>query len=177
MKNAWKHFLLISKHRWEVFKLCVRAGIPFRGLVHDLSKYSPTEFLESIKYYNGYTSPINLARKEQGYSLSFIHHTTLNKHHAEYWYDILADKKAPVIPYKYMAEMICDKIAAGKIYSGKDFNLSEPLEFFLKCKDKLYMNDKVYDYTVNILTEVSKYGIKKTINPKNLKEKYKKICK
>lgn len=177
MEKAWKHFLLITKHRWEVFKLCCRAGIPFRGIIHDLSKYSPTEFLESIKYYNGIKSPVTVAREVQGYSLCFIHHTTHNKHHAEHWFDILAKDRAPIIPYKYMAEMICDKIAAGKVYSGKDYVDSEPLEFFLKCKDKLYMNDKIYEYTKTVLEQLSKEGIKKTINPKNLKEKYKKICK
>ena len=49
IKKAIKHFNLITKHRWIVFKLCVKAGIPFRGLLHDLSKYSPTEFIESVK--------------------------------------------------------------------------------------------------------------------------------
>lgn len=59
-----KHFLLISKHRWIVFKYAVRAGIPWRGITHDLSKYSPTEFFESIKYYNGHRSPILACRED-----------------------------------------------------------------------------------------------------------------
>ena len=40
IKNLILHFNLVNKHRYKVFKLCVKAGIPFRGLVHDLSKYS-----------------------------------------------------------------------------------------------------------------------------------------
>ena len=63
MLKAIKHFNLITKHRWLVFKLCVRAGIPYRGIVHDLSKYSPTEFWESAKFYVGDHSPINEAKK------------------------------------------------------------------------------------------------------------------
>ena len=50
IKNTIKHFNLITRHKWEVFKLCCRIGIPWRGLLHDLSKYSPTEFWESVKY-------------------------------------------------------------------------------------------------------------------------------
>ena len=44
-KNACKHFNLVNKHRWTVFKLSIRAGIPIRGFMHDFSKYSPTEFI------------------------------------------------------------------------------------------------------------------------------------
>ena len=58
-KNYWKHFKLITKHKYYVFKNCCYAGIPLQGIVHDLSKYSPTEFLESVKNYSGDRSPID----------------------------------------------------------------------------------------------------------------------
>ena len=57
--KIWKHFCLVNKHRWYVFRLSIKAGIPWRGLLHDLSKYSPTEFFESVKYYNGKRSPLH----------------------------------------------------------------------------------------------------------------------
>ena len=69
--KIWKHFCLVNKHRWYVFKLSIKAGIPFRGLTHDLSKYSPVEFFESAKYYDGNISPIKLCKKEKGYSSCF----------------------------------------------------------------------------------------------------------
>ena len=53
LKNTIKHFNTINKHRWLVFKLCCKAGIPWRGFVHDLSKYSRTEFWDSVRYYQG----------------------------------------------------------------------------------------------------------------------------
>ena len=58
IKNVVEHFCTITKHRWVVFKLCTKVGEPWRGLVHDLSKYSPTEFWEGVKYFNGHHSPI-----------------------------------------------------------------------------------------------------------------------
>ena len=72
--NTLKHFNLVTRHRWVVFKLCCKAGIPWRGLVHDLSKFSPTEFWESVKYYNGSMSPILLQRenkaiRKRGYTI------------------------------------------------------------------------------------------------------------
>ena len=38
------HIKTVTKHKWLVFKLCCRAGIPWRGFMHDWSKFSPTEF-------------------------------------------------------------------------------------------------------------------------------------
>jgi hypothetical protein len=66
LKNALKHLKLITKHKWVVFKLCCKVGIPWRGFVHDLSKYSFTEFGESVKYYTGTHSPISECRKQTG---------------------------------------------------------------------------------------------------------------
>lgn len=115
LKNAVKHFMVITKHRWIVFKLCLKVGEPWRGLVHDLSKYSPTEFFESIKYFSGTRSPIVSCRLDKGYSQSWLHHKGRNKHHPEYWIDFQAPNVTPIMPYKYTAEMLCDKLAAGLV--------------------------------------------------------------
>lgn len=45
MAHPIKHFITITKHRHRVMLHCFKAGIPFQGLTHDLSKYSPTEFI------------------------------------------------------------------------------------------------------------------------------------
>ena len=82
-----KHFITITKHKYEVFKLCCKAGIPFQGLIHDNSKYSFTEFFISAKFYTGINSPIMRERKKYGYSKAWIHHKGRNKHHFEYWLD------------------------------------------------------------------------------------------
>lgn len=51
MKNVYGHFKTVTTHRFYVLKFCIMAGIPIRGLLHDLSKFSKVEFLEGIKYY------------------------------------------------------------------------------------------------------------------------------
>ena len=64
IKNFIGHLKTITYHKIVVFKLCVKAGILYRGLVHDLSKYSPTEFWEGVKYYQeGKRSPISYCRE------------------------------------------------------------------------------------------------------------------
>ena len=174
--KALKHFNLITKHKWIVFKLCLKAGIPFRGLMHDLSKYSPTEFIESAKFYVGDHSPITEAKKANGYSKAWLHHKGRNKHHYEYWYDAKAPDKTPVIPYKYAVEMVCDTLAAGKIYLKEKWNNNSQLEYWLRTKDLEYINLKTAEFLEAVYKEVSENGIDKTINKNNLKRLYKKYC-
>ncbi len=102
-------------------KLYIRVGELKRGLLHDLSKYSWTEFSKWVKYYNEKHSPITECKKDKGYSEAWLHHKGRNKHHFEYWVDILAPNQTPIIPYKYVAEMLCDKMAAGIVYQGKNW--------------------------------------------------------
>lgn len=170
------HFNLINKHRWIVFKLCVKAGIPFRGLIHDLSKYSFTEFFESVKYYNGKMSPIVIARNKKGYSKAWLHHKGRNKHHPEYWYDLAAKDSTPIIPYKYTVEMICDNLAAGIIYNGKKWEKNSQLKYWLATKHIVPINEKVDNMLTEVFTQISIYGINGVINRKNLKKLYKKYC-
>ena len=49
MKYLFMHLHTVNRHRWEVFKLCTKCGFIWRGLTHDLSKYSIEEMSESIK--------------------------------------------------------------------------------------------------------------------------------
>ena len=177
LKRMWLHFKLITKHKWLVFKLCTKVGLLWRGIVHDLSKYSTAEFLESSKYYVGYKSPIQVAREKREYSLAWLHHKGRNKHHEEYWYDFNAPIKAPVIPYKYTIEMLCDNLAAGMVYKGKNFTKDYPLWYWKNVKNKKIFHPKMVNFFDNIFEEISKKGIEEVLNKQNLKEKYNKYCK
>ena len=178
MKSFFGHLHTVNKHRFIVFKLCCRAGIPWRGFVHDLSKYSITEFSESIKYYSGKHSPIRDCKQKNGYSKAWLHHKGRNKHHYEYWYDYAAPEPTPIIPYKYTVESICDTLAAGIVYNGKDWTNSTQLEYWNKVlgKGQVRVNKKIENFYTDIYTQVSKKGIKEVITPKNLKKTYNKHC-
>ena len=116
------HLWMILRHKAWVFHYSCKIGIPFRGLVHDLSKFSPVEFFESVRYYTGTSSPINACKADKGYSLAWQHHKGRNPHHYEYWMDRFDEGGVPIlIPFKYVAEMTADWLAAGKAYRGKDF--------------------------------------------------------
>ena len=177
VKNFFKHLNLVNKHRFLVFKLSIKAGIPFRGLVHDLSKYSPTEFFESVKYFDGKISPIKVCKKENGYSKAWLHHKGRNKHHFEYWYDFAAPDKTPVMPYKYTVELICDTLAAGLAYKGKAWKQSNQIEYFENRKDLDYINEDIKKVIREVYKQVDKNGVDKTITKSNLKNIYYKYVK
>ena len=80
-KNFFKHLKVVTKHRFLVFKYSCKVGIPFLGLIHDLSKYSYKEFSISEKNYTGYQSPLLTERRNNGmFSECLVHHTNKKKH-------------------------------------------------------------------------------------------------
>lgn len=134
MNKALQHFNTINKHRWKVFIWCCKMGIPFRGILHDLSKYSWAEF-SIYKWYSGNKSPHDNCREELGFSPSWLHHKARNKHHWEYWLDNEKKEFIPVkIPYKYVVEMFCDFVGAGQTYMKEKWNCASPFEYHLNCK-------------------------------------------
>ena len=125
-----KHFNTVNKHRFKVFVHCVKAGIFFQGLTHDLSKYSPTEFIEGARFYLGYKSPTEREREVYGYSKAWLHHKGRNRHHFEYWtdYNPATRSLAPVkMPIRYVKEMFCDRVAASKVYMGEKYTVRYPI--------------------------------------------------
>lgn len=177
MNKIFKHIHTVNKHRFEVFKLCCKVGIPFRGLLHDLSKYSYTELFESIKYYtNGTISPLLTCKNDIGYSEAWLHHKGRNKHHFEYWYDSSAKEKTPIIPFKYMLEMVCDRIAASKIYYKKNYNNKTPYDYYIKNKDKYELNEKLKLFLEEVFINLYKKG-ENFLTKKNIKKIYDKYTK
>ena len=61
--HIFKHFHTITKNRHIVMHYCFKLGIGVQGLRHDLSKYSPTEFFNGAKYYQGTRSPNDRERE------------------------------------------------------------------------------------------------------------------
>lgn len=173
--GIFKHLFLVTKHKWRVFINCTRCGIIWRGLVHDLSKFSPTEFFEGAKYYQGNRSPIGACRREKGYSLAWLHHKGRNKHHIEYWTDTEC-KIQPIMPYKYAVECVCDKLAATRVYAGKGYSTDLPLLHWKKYGVLVNGNPKTMQFVEEVFIDVEKNGESYVLNKKYMKAKYTKIC-
>lgn len=165
MIHPVKHFVTITRHRNVVIKHCFKAGIFWQGLRHDLSKYTPTEFVPGMKYYTGTRSPNEGERDKYGYSLAWIHHKGRNKHHFEYWTDYNPKSKVvePVrMPVRYVAEMFCDRVAAGKIYKGDSYTDQSPIEYFMGGKARRVIHPETSDLLEQLLTMLAEKGEKET---------------
>ena len=123
-------------------RYCFRIGLYKQGLLHDLSKYEPVEFLVGCKYYQGDRSPNNAEREATGISRSWLHHKGRNKHHFEYWVDYVPGDEHIIngvpMPRKYVAEMVMDRISASRNYLGDKYDHTQPLSYFLKSKERLW---------------------------------------
>lgn len=165
IKNIKGHFLTITRHRHEVMKNCIRAGIPIQGMLHDLSKYSPSEFIVGVKHYQGTRSPNEGEREDYGYSKAWMHHKGRNKHHFEYWTDYNPKTKtlSPVkMPLKYVIEMFCDRIAASKIYQGNKYTDQSPLQYYENGKTRRNIHPETADQIERLLKMLAEKGEKET---------------
>ena len=160
MSNLIKHLKTVHKHRKYVRKACFKMGLTWQGLVHDLSKYSPTEML-ICKYYSGKRSPHQNAREVLGYSPSWIHHYHTNKHHFQFWWD--EDEEGKIIPmkmpYNYVIESFCDMLGASKAYNPKDWGPDLLLCYWdQKCKGKRIMHEKSANLVELLIHQIADIG-------------------
>lgn len=172
--NLFKHIGLVIRHKHKVFINCAKCGLFFRGLVHDMSKFSPTELFESARYYQGNRSPIGVCRRENGVSLAWLHHKGRNKHHIEYWLDPDCTV-TPIMPYKYAVECICDKLAATKTYKGKDYSPEKLIEHWEKYGSKVNGNPKTMAFIERVFHDISEHGEKFVLNKKYMKKTYNEV--
>lgn len=167
MHKFFGHLNTIMRHRRKVFIHCVKAGIPWRGALHDLSKYAPTEFFEGVKHFIGNRSPNEGERAEKGYSLAWMHHKGRNRHHFEYWndYSPVSKKIEPVkMPIVFVKEMFCDRVAASKVYQGKDYTDGHPIMYFSGGKGRRMIHPETSDLIESWLLMLSEKGEKETFS-------------
>ena len=151
--NIWKHFCTINHHKILVMRGCFQVGLIRQGLLHDLSKYSPTEFIVGCKYYQGNMSPNNAEREAVGYSSAWLHHKGRNNHHLEYWIDYgIPDKEGPhkgehkglcgmKMPVNYVVEMYIDRVAASKNYQKEKYRDDSALAYYMNGRQFHVLHD------------------------------------
>ena len=163
--GAWQHFKTVHHHRALVREGCFRVGLYRQGLTHDLSKYSPTEFLRGAHYYQGTRSPNAAEREEKGYSEAWMHHKGRNRHHYEYWTDMSPTTRRyePVdMPRRYLVEMVMDRRAACMTYQGKNYRPGAELEYLEKSRERLLMHPETLRRLEYLLTMLRDRGEEET---------------
>lgn len=155
------HLSTITRHRHMVIVHCAKAGILRQGLFHDLSKYCPAEFIPGVKYYTGEHSPTEDERRDAGYSKAWMHHKGTNRHHWEYWtdYDYAKQCYMPVeMPRRFVAEMLCDRIAASKIYKGSAYTDDAPYNYLAYGCMRDNMNPRTLETLLRFLAQLRDEG-------------------
>lgn len=167
MNHLAGHFCTITRHKFLVMKYCFRLGLYRQGLLHDLSKYSPEEFLPGVRYFQGNRSPNDAERQDKGYSEAWMHHKGRNKHHLEYWTDYrIGDSTGGLfgvkMPLRYVLEMFCDRIAASRVYNGDKYTDAMPYQYFRKGRIHPILHPETAAFLEKLLLLLAKYGEDRT---------------
>lgn len=164
--KALEHLKTVMHHKKLVRQGCFKVGLYRQGLFHDMSKFSPTEFLVGCKYYQGDRSPNNGEREEKGLSYSWLHHKGRNKHHMEYWIDFGLGTDQPVagmkMPTRYVVEMFFDRVAASKTYNKEKYADDLPLKYYNNGKKYHVIHPESKELLEKMLTMLAEKGEEET---------------
>ena len=163
----WGHLRTILHHKNLVRHYCFRAGLYKQGIMHDWSKYSPVEFINSVRNFQGGKKSPNFGEKAtKGYSSSWLHHKGRNRHHFEYWIDFTLNPDEGLqgmpMPTRYVLEMFCDRIAASKNYNRKNYDDSFPLAYYEKNKSHYILHKDTKELLERLLHMLADEGEDKT---------------
>lgn len=153
MRRYISYLKYVVRHKHFVMTECFKVGLIWRGIMHDLSKFLPSEFIPYAKhFYNkdgskrdetGFYDPNNTGNNS--FDIAWLLHQKRNKHHWQFW--ILpkddGDIRVLEMPKKYILEMVCDWVGAGKaqgFISPKHDKYKETRKWYGMNKDKMQLH-------------------------------------
>lgn len=128
LKYLWN----LLRHKWFTFIECCKLGIPWLGIIHDWSKFLPSELIPYTNHFYGRWDGASTS----AFDTAWLHHQKRNRHHWQYWMltndDFLKGEvnivKPVYMPRKYEKEMLADWRAASRAYTGGDNTLDWYME-------------------------------------------------
>lgn len=141
-----KYLWYVIRHKWFVFWQAWLLDIPWLGLIHDLSKLLPDEFIPYARHFygpnpqkrdaTGYYKPTDTG--DAAFDFAWLLHQKRNRHHWQWW--ILPEDSGGLkvldIPERYRKEMLADWRGAGKAQGTPNTQL-----WYHKNRDKLRLHD------------------------------------
>ena len=140
MNKYIKYLWVVLKHKYIVMIECFKMGLYWQWITHDNSKLRPAEFIPYANFIFWERTDRVIAK----FKIARHHHIEYNHHHPECW-ENLRPKHMQInysIPKKYLKEMACDYIWAGKVYNKKEFTRNEPKKFWMKKREWVKMSEK-----------------------------------
>ena len=130
----YNYFIYLVRHKYWVAHMLFQRKMYVQGLLHDMSKFRPSEFKRYAKYF---ASSKQLDIKEQ-----WLKHMHRNKHHWQYWVliDNEGNMQALEMPEKYVIEMIADWYAVVICEQGFDRLPEEVYNWYFDRRDDIFMN-------------------------------------
>jgi hypothetical protein len=170
----------VIRHKWYVFLECCKQGIHLQGIIHDMSKLLPSEFIPYMYHFGG---GIKQGRDKTGYykptdtgDLKFDYawflHQKRNAHHWQYWcFPKDADDNSALkileMPLKYRKEMVADWRGAGRAQGTPNV-----LNWYTKNRHKIILGPKTREWVEKELgyideqkdfMEVEVHGVRKKV--------------
>ena len=123
-----KYLSYVLRHKWFVMIECFKCGLIWRGIMHDLSKFLPSEWFPYVEHFYGTGKKgINGERDKTGYysagdtgehdfDMAWLLHQKRNRHHWQWWVLPKDDGTTKIFPMPmvYIMEMFCDWVGAGR---------------------------------------------------------------
>ena len=139
IRMHWRYARYVWRHKVFVFRACRRLGVPWLGVLHDLSKLRPDEWNPYVAHFYGgphrpwthtsgyektYFPRLAWASSAEGvqeaFDLAWLAHIHRNRHHPQYW--VLRQDTDGVaclpMPERYIREMVADWLGAGMAIKG-----------------------------------------------------------
>ena len=132
-----RHLRKILIHKWYVFIECCKLGVPWQGIVHDLSKFTPAEWKAYVLHFYAYQEH-EPQWVVDAFSAAWNHHQKQNPHHFEYWILLWRGKPDETLPMpdRYRREMLADWRGASRAYSGND----DVASWYLRRRDEIRLH-------------------------------------
>lgn len=80
------------------------------------------------------------------------------------------------MPYQYAVECVCDKLAATRVYAGKNYSTDLPLLHWNKYGNKVGGNPLTMAFVEAVFEDVKLHGEAYVLTKRYMKEKYQEIC-
>lgn len=133
MRRHLSYASYLLRHKWFVFVAGCRLGIPWLALMHDNSKFRPSEWLPYARYFyepdgskktrrdsTGYYKPTDTG--DAAFDFAWLLHQKRNKHHWQWW--VLPEDEGGLkvlpMPDRYRREMLADWRGAGRAQGTPD---------------------------------------------------------